>query len=86
MKKIWITSVSILLLAGFSQAANLATWENDHLAGNEASTTAGESSSAGSYDSHLAAPVLSRGAGGTAVGFVLQHRGKIILKDPLKAW
>ncbi|HMP77718.1 MAG TPA: hypothetical protein PKE12_15590 [Kiritimatiellia bacterium] len=53
-----------------ARADVLVVWENDHLAGNEASTIAGEAPSAGSWNVQLAAaPVLSRGPGGTATQY-----------------
>jgi hypothetical protein len=66
------SSVIVLSLAPLAlhSAITLASWENDHLAGNEVSTVAGEASSAGSWNAGLAsAPVLSRGSGGTAVAY-----------------
>lgn len=48
----------------------IASWENNHLTGNEESTTSGEEGSAGLYDSRLVeAPVLVRGPGATASEF-----------------
>jgi len=53
-----------------ADSAVLALWENDHLAGNEASTTAGENPSGGSWNSYLdSAPVLGRGPGATAATY-----------------
>jgi hypothetical protein len=68
MKKLnaLVTLSAALALGSFVKADVLALWKNDHLAGNEVSTTAGEGTSGGSWDPLLAAaPILSRGPGGT---------------------
>lgn len=71
MKKLFLIT-AVLTAVGIlnTQAAILAQWENNHLAGSEVSTTAGESASGGSYDAGLAsAPVISRGAGAISTGY-----------------
>lgn len=90
MKKIWLTGALVFSLVGLSLADNLVTWKNDHLAGTEASTTAGEAGSGGSYDSRLvSAPVISRGAGGTAVAyantFAMRNSNSATLADAIAA-
>lgn len=62
MKKTWILFV-ILSIAGLVQAEVIALWENDGLAGNEATVTADSSSA-----DLAATPVISRGAGSPASG------------------
>jgi len=66
-----IGCILFFAFAGLANAAVIAQWENDHLAGTEASTTAGEGTSNGSWSSFLdSAPVLGRGPGGTATAYI----------------
>ena len=70
MKRLsWIAMITFGFAAN-TFAEVIVTWENDHLSGNQASTTAGEAPSAGFWHSDLAAaPVLSRGPGGVGVQY-----------------
>ncbi len=65
--------LSVFAITAFCHASAevLVLWENDHLGGIDVSTAAGEAPSAGFWHADLAAaPVLSRGAGGTETTYV----------------
>ncbi len=67
--KTLILTLSVLLMTAAARADVIAAWENDHLAGNEATSDAGEASSGGSVHANVTLARIGRGPGGTAVAY-----------------
>jgi hypothetical protein len=61
MKKTCVLFIAALMAGSFVNADILAIWENDHLAGSEVSSSAGEAPSGGSIHADVASAILTRG-------------------------